>query len=915
VPRSKTWEDIPDNPDYGEVVTWPDTEPARKAKGAPATRFVEVTNETADFLKEKCSQRLHNDDRLSTINAYAFPKVPETKAPVLDAFMKPEVSQNAKTADKELGTIQSAVLDAMVPLTSIVEADAKGDNVTHKQAVNVAKAAIELVGNARTRINHYRRTKIISQMNKALLPLTEEDKNFADAAPALFGSAFAQRSKELVDQVKAMRSHLPSHKDGKQFFRSGPPNSRGDTSTARNQGGEETTVEDSNVPHKDRDPSGTNERIYSKFFDYRFQKYIGESSSMSGDNSPQTNKLPPSRETSALPTKLVEGDSGPMGPKHDSGLPDRFLLNATSTCYTSCPQHSAEQTRLMSEEVTELLQKGAIEKIVPVEKAGFYSNIFLVPKKDGGQRPVINLKALNNFVNKEHFKMEGIHTLKDLLRKGDRLAKIDLKDAFFSIPIHLNHKKFLRFMCKGKTYQFNCLPFGLSPAPWVFTKTLRPALAILRERGIRIIAYIDDLLLLAESKDLILDQVTGMRYLLECLGFIVNTKKSILNPAQVMEFLGLSVDSLAMKIRLPPIKIKQIRAEACKLVKRDAVPARMLVQLLGKMNATNCVLPPGPLFYRHLQMALTSTLEQSSQCYEAQVRLTQECIEELEWWDNNMCRWNGKTVIQRDIDLVIDSNTSLQGWGACCSKQRTGGPWSQQECSMHINCLELLAATLAVKTFAKAKTAISILLRIDNTTAVAYINNLGGTASRELVILTRDLWMWSLERNIHITAVHLPGVLNTIADTDSRQMLDRTDWNLNPMIFQSINHLYGPLDVDLFASRLSTQCPLYFSWRPDPFALATDAFLQDWTARKCYANPPWNLVGRVLALVQSQQVQVVLVAPVWKAQPWFPTLLNMLIDHPRLIIPSLRKPMSLDSMPLLPQLAICRVRKPKNRYL
>ena len=277
-----------------------------------------------------------------------------------------------------------------------------------------------------------------------------------------------------------------------------------------------------------------------------------------------------------------------------------------------------------------------------------------------------------------------------------------------------------------------------------------------------------------------------MLYLLECLGFIVNTKKSVLNPAQVIEFLGLTVDSVAMEIMLLPIKIKQIRAEARKLVRQKTVSARMLAQLLGKMNATNCVLPPGPLFYRHLQMALTNALEQSSQCYEAQVPLTQKCLEELEWWDN-MCRWNGKTLLQRDINLVIDSDASLKGWGACCSRQRTGGPWSQQECSMHINCLELLAATLETKTFAKSKTTISILLRIDNTTAEAYNNNLGGTVSRELVMLTRDLWMWCLERNIHIAAVHLPGVLNTIADTESQEMLDRTDWKLTPVIFQEIN--------------------------------------------------------------------------------------------------------------------------------
>ena len=78
------------------------------------------------------------------------------------------------------------------------------------------------------------------------------------------------------------------------------------------------------------------------------------------------------------------------------------------------------------------------------------------------------------------------------------------------------------------------------------------------ERGVRLIAYIDDTLILAESRDLIQDQVTGMLYLLECLGFIVNRKKSTLNPTQVIEFLGLSVDSIAMELRLPLIKMKHI---------------------------------------------------------------------------------------------------------------------------------------------------------------------------------------------------------------------------------------------------------------------------------------------------------------------------------------------------------------------
>ena len=91
---------------------------------------MKVSNETAQFLKEKCSKWVEGADRLSSGNVYALPKVLATKSSVLDAYLKPEASQSVKATDKELGSIQSAVLHAVAPLTSIVEADAKGDNVT-----------------------------------------------------------------------------------------------------------------------------------------------------------------------------------------------------------------------------------------------------------------------------------------------------------------------------------------------------------------------------------------------------------------------------------------------------------------------------------------------------------------------------------------------------------------------------------------------------------------------------------------------------------------------------------------------------------------------------------------------------------------------------------------------------------------
>ena len=82
-----------------------------------------------------------------------------------------------------------------------------------------------------------------------------------------------------------------------------------------------------------------------------------------------------------------------------------------------------------------MLEKHAIKESTP-RGHGFLSTIFLVPKKDGGQRTVINLKSLNKFVYTEHFKMEGIHILRDLLRAGDWMTKVDLKDAYFIVPVH-----------------------------------------------------------------------------------------------------------------------------------------------------------------------------------------------------------------------------------------------------------------------------------------------------------------------------------------------------------------------------------------------------------------------------------------------------------------------------------------------
>ena len=136
----------------------------------------------------------------------------------------------------------------------------------------------------------------------------------------------------------------------------------------------------------------------------------------------------------------------------------------------------------------------------------------------------------------------------------------------------------------------------------------------------------------------------------------------------------------------------------------------------GQDGCNVSVIPPAPLFFRHLQMSPSNTLNSNFQCYEAQIPLTQPCKEEVRWWNTHMIRCNGKSLFKKEADTIIDSDASLIGWGATCQNQRNGGPWSQSECSMHSNCQELLAVTLTVHTILKNKTKMSVLLRVDNTT-------------------------------------------------------------------------------------------------------------------------------------------------------------------------------------------------------
>ena len=140
------------------------------------------------------------------------------------------------------------------------------------------------------------------------------------------------------------------------------------------------------------------------------------------------------------------------------------------------------QHSIVEEEIYKLLEKGVI-KVSSPEPGEFISSIFLRPKPDGSHRVILNLKQFNEFVEYYHFKMDTLEKAIKMMKPVCFMASIDLKDAYYTVPVHPSHQKYLKFIFNGTRYQYTCLPNGLSSAPRIFTKLMKPGYALLHSQG------------------------------------------------------------------------------------------------------------------------------------------------------------------------------------------------------------------------------------------------------------------------------------------------------------------------------------------------------------------------------------------------------------------------------------------------
>ena len=533
-----------------------------------------------------------------------------------------------------------------------------------------------------------------------------------------------------------------------------------------------------------------------------------------------------------------------------------------------------------------------------------FSNLFTRSKEDGSLRVILNLKNLNEICVTSHCKMESIMNVISMIKPGAYFASIDLKDAFYSVPIHKDFTKYLKFIWKGKAYKFICMPNGYNDAMRAFTKILKVPFSILREMGHLSVIYVDDSFLMGLNYIECTSNIKDTIHLLQSLGFTIHFGKSQLDPVQVIIFLGFIFDSQNMTITLTEKKKRKIIAFAQKLLSMNEISIRQLASFLGYIVSSFPAVPYGKLHYRIVEREKIWALKRHLGNFDSNIKISDWARQEILWWVQNIPASTNSLFDPPEYDKLIYSDASKTGWGAYDTVQTINGRWLLAEAALHINVLEMLAMEFAIRSFYSSGIT-HMRVMSDNNTAICYLNNMGGTKSVHCDKISKRIWEFCISKNMWISAAHIPGVDNIESDRGSRTFNDQTEWMISDSVFYDLCQNYGTPSIDMFATRLNKKITPYVSWRPDPGAFAINCFSISWKLYNVYCFPPFSMIWKTLKKIQAEGIEALVIVPLWKGQSWYPMFTRMIRIGPTIISSSqLQLPGTTEHHPLHPKLQL-----------
>jgi hypothetical protein len=393
-----------------------------------------------------------------------------------------------------------------------------------------------------------------------------------------------------------------------------------------------------------------------------------------------------------------------------------------------------------------------------------------IPKKNSSKIRIISDcsrphgKATNDFIPQHPFRYSSLDDVFGLITPGCHMSVLDFQEAFRAVRIHPSQWQYFGLYWEGHYYLDTRMCFGLKNAPYLYDRIGRAIIRILRRHGIhKVVLYVDDLIIVGNNKEDCQHLTDAATWVLEELGISINKVKA--QTGQRVSYLGVEIDSVAMEARLEEKKVADVLREITTVRQMRKVSKRTLQSLAGKLNWVCKVVYGGRTFLRRI-LDVMNTLRAPHH----RVRLTKALQADLDWWLEFFPRFNGKTDLlfqRRSLDIPFSTDASNVGYGGVYGVDWFSGWWPPELQGVHINGKEIYPILVAARTWGRLWRGRRVIVQTDNI-ATMYAINKGTTKIRDAMTWLRELFALSVEFDFHITAQHIPGINNTLADLLSR---------------------------------------------------------------------------------------------------------------------------------------------------
>ena len=297
---------------------------------------------------------------------------------------------------------------------------------------------------------------------------------------------------------------------------------------------------------------------------------------------------------------------------------------------------SRVKSLLVDTEIQTILQKETV-KIIDSSQDEFELHLFCRKERFNAE-PSHQSENLEPAYLLRTFQNGGIISFKKAIKR----SRFSMQGRLERCILRCSIARRITELCvlSGKAnYQFVCLCFDLATAPLVFTKLMKIPIAVIRRLNGRIIIYLDNILIMARTREELLISRGTLIFLLQNLGFVINFKKSVLDPCQMLEFLGLEVDSLNRRVEIPKDKVEKIKKQCQSLPSLEKVSVRDLAKLTGRLSSMEMSILP--VHYRGPQQQQITGLSMRG-LYQDTIVLHKGKKMELGWWVQNLDLNNGR---------------------------------------------------------------------------------------------------------------------------------------------------------------------------------------------------------------------------------------------------------------------------------